>query len=401
MSDLQILARSFGQCTAAALIQNGTLLEYHEESTGETETLVGSVRIGRVERVLKDLGAAFVDIGLSKNGFLPIRESDSFQQLNPSALLTGSDVVVQIKKDPVGGKGAFLTRDVVLPGQYVMIMPYNRYIGVSKRIQDANQIAALKEKGKKIAKQQFGIVMRANSLYCSDDDACEEAQALWQRWSKAVQNASCQKSPAVLLSNHSVLSRMAEDYCGRHGVEVFCSEQTDVSSLPENCTVTFLDEEALQQKWSALRIEKQLQAALSKEIKIADGPVLVFDECEALTAIDVNSGKDVFSTEGDLAFRENMAAVKEVARQIQLRNLSGIIIVDFINMQTEQEKQAVLTAMEAALQNDRTKTVIHGFTSLGLLEITRKRMSNSLLRTCGERCTACNGTGHLIRKNEP
>lgn len=396
MSDLQILTRVYEQVQQIALIRDEKLLEYHENKLNTSGTLVGSIYLGRVERVLKDLGAAFVEIGLDKKGFLPILESDSFQKINNQPLITGQDIVVQVKKDPVGDKGAFLTRDILLSGQYIMLMPNNRFIGVSKRITDRDQIAVLKAKGIALSKQQFGMIMRANALYCSDDELQEELQRLCNQWKQTIQNAFCRKSPILLFGSQSIVSRIAEDYCGRNTIQVFCSRDMNLSGLPLACAVHKCDAETLNKMWASLGIDKQLKSACKKEVIVPNGPRLVIDECEALTVIDVNSAQNVFSTNGSLAYEENLIAVEAIAQQIQLRNLSGIIIVDFINMQNERENQQIHAAMEKALSNDRTKTVVHGFTSLGLLEITRKRMGNSLLHTFGKSCSKCGGSGYSM-----
>ena len=196
---MQILVRQNGTQTETALLSDGLLWEY-DLRDDTRQSLVGTLMLGRVERVLPDIRAAFVNIGRTLNGFLPIRESDSFHALNGKVrLVTDHEVIVQVKKDEKGGKGAFLTRDTALPGLYLLLMPLSRFVGVSKRIEDPQEHAAAKELGRQIAADRFGIIVRHAALFARRDAVAQEAEELYGQWIAATAHANAIKAPSVLM----------------------------------------------------------------------------------------------------------------------------------------------------------------------------------------------------------
>ena len=357
-----------------ALLHNGILMEFYRENEA---TLVGAVILGRVERVLPDVRAAFVRIGQPLNGFLPLKETESYHRTSGSEpLMSGQEILVQVKKDPKGGKGAFLTRDIALPGQYMLLMPKNRFVGLSKRIDSEEERRQAKALGERISGNRFGIIVRHAALFASEQEVRQEAETLWDAWRQLEQNASCAKAPLLMHHEASMQEILLRDYSARH--EMVVSEEL--------------------QLWDKYRVKEQLTQALKRRVELPGGGSLVIDEREALQTIDVNSGSSVKAAEGmSLPLEENLKAVAEIARQIRLRNLSGIILVDFIDMDTEAERQQVLSAMQEATRDDRVKTVIHGFTRLGLLEMTRKRTSDSLREALTIPCAVCGGAGAMIQ----
>ncbi|MBE5794138.1 MAG: hypothetical protein E7323_05590 [Clostridiales bacterium] len=379
---MQILVRQKGTQTETALLLNGRLLEY-DLRDDERQSLVGTLIFGRVERVLPDIKAAFVNIGRSLNGFLPIRESDSFHAHNGKApLVTDHEIIVQVKKDEKGEKGAFLTRDIALPGQYVLLMPMSRFVGVSKRIEDPQEHTAAKQLGKAIAGNRFGVIVRHAALTARKEAVFEEAEELYQRWQEATAHVAQAKAPAVLMQECSFHERLARDYSARYEVTTLLEEDTSV--------------EAMDALWRGNHISLQLREALSRKVVLSGGASLIIDEREALHTVDVNSGGNVTASDGQsLALSQNLAAVPEIARQIRLRNLSGIILIDFIDMDTADEQTQVAMALEEALSSDRTKIVLHGFTSLGLMELTRKRTGPSLKEMLTQPCNHCAGNGFI------
>jgi len=357
-----------------ALLDQNRLLEYYEESA-ISDGIVGSVFVGRVERVLPDVKAAFVKIGLKQNGFLPLKEAESYHQTSGSAsLMSGQEILVQAKKAPKGGKGAFLTRDISFPGQYVLLMPCNRFVGLSKRITDAEDRQRAKRIGERISQGRFGVIMRHAALFASEEEILGEADELWERWQQIASRACCIKAPALVYAETGMKDALLRDYSARH-------EMIEVGA----------------EMWSALCVEEQIKAALERKVMIPGGGSLIIDEREALQTIDVNSGSNVMAEAASLALEENLRAVPEIARQIRLRNLSGIILIDFIDMDTEKERQLVQEAMEKAVADDRVKNVIHGFTRLGLLEMTRKRTGESLRDLLTVPCGCCRECGRVCR----
>lgn len=394
---LRLLFQGSPESTRIALLDETRLLEFYQEDTG-AQSLVGSVFLGRVERVLPDVKAAFVKLGLRQNGFLPLREAESYHRTSGSAsLMTGQDVLVQVKKDPRGEKGAFLTRDIGLPGQYVLLMPKNRFVGLSRRVTGEEDRARAQALGRRIADGRFGLIVRHAALFAPVAEAQAEAEALWQEWCEIEQHAQYVKAPALLHQEPSMISVLLRDYAARHPIEVL-SRLEPPETPPQGVTWRTLTAVEMEAAWSAARVEKQVDEALCRRVPLPGGGSLVIDEREALTTIDVNSGSAVTAADGeDLAMEENLRAAAEAARQIRLRNLSGILLIDFIDMQRDADRARVLAAMEQAASDDRVKTVIHGFTSLGLLEMTRKRTRDTLSDTLTQPCDACHGTGRVRR----
>lgn len=393
----RMLVRDENGKSQTALLNENRLIEYYEEEkTGES--LVGAVFLGKVERVLPDVKAAFVRIGLKQNGFLPIREAESFHRtMGAAPLITGQDVLVQVKKDPKGDKGAFLTRDIAFAGQYGLLMPRNRFIGLSKRIEDAADRSRAKALGESVADGRFGLIVRHAALLANRQAVCEEVREMWARWQALEQSAAYVKAPQLIYREPTMAGVLLRDYAARHTIAVQANKSVclDVQSPCSLETLTAIEMEAA---WRAARVDQQLKEALSRRVQLPGGGFLVIDEREALQTIDVNSGSAVKAQEGQsLALSENLAAVPEIARQIRLRGLSGIVLIDFIDMDSESEREQVLAAMEEAVRDDRVKTVIHGFTRLGLLEMTRKRTRDSLLTALTDPCGACRETGRILR----
>ena len=369
----QLLKVKKAENTCIALLENGRLLEYYQEDA-QRDSIVGSIYLGRVERVLPDVKAAFVKIGGKPNGFLPLKEAESYHKTCGNAsLMSGQEILVQAKKAPKGDKGAFLTRDISFPGQYVLLMPCNRFVGVSKRIDDPADQTRARELGKRIAQDCFGVIVRHAALFASEQEVQEEAEAFWQLWQEMSEKAKCIKAPALVHTESSMFDVLMRDYGARHEMEQLAEE-----------------------KWQSFHVEEQLKAALRRRVELPDGGSLIIDEREALQTIDVNSGRVVRAQDGmSLPLEENLRAIPEIARQIRLRNLSGIILVDFIDMDTEAERQTVLEKMEEALRDDRVKNVVHGFTKLGILEMTRKRTGESLRDLLTDPCGACRESGRV------
>ena len=395
---LRLLFQGSPESTRIALLDETRLLEFYQEDTG-AQSLVGSVFLGRVERVLPDVKAAFVKLGLRQNGFLPLREAESYHRTSGSAsLMTGQDVLVQVKKDPRGEKGAFLTRDIGLPGQYVLLMPKNRFVGLSRRVTGEEDRARAQALGRRIADGRFGLIVRHAALFAPVAEAQAEAEALWQMWCEIERHAQYVKAPALLHQEPSMISVLLRDYAARHPIEVL-SRLEPPETPPQGVTWRTLTAVEMEAAWSAARVEKQVDEALCRRVPLPGGGSLIIDEREALTTIDVNSGSAVTAAGGEtLAVEENLRAAAEAARQIRLRNLSGILLIDFIDMQSDADRGRVLAAMEQAASDDRVKTVIHGFTSLGLLEMTRKRTRDTLSDTLTQPCDACHATGRVRRE---
>ena len=326
---------------AYAFIENGRLVEFL--SPDETH---GDIVLGRVDRIMPGLNCAFTDIGRKKDGFLPLKENS--QSFTGPILRSGDRIPVQIRREETGEKGAYLSRDLTIPGRQLILMPCNRYIGVSARIKDPACREALRVLGADLADGRFGLVMRAVSADAPEEIIRREASDLWDMWREIQERLRTVHSPGELLFSCDSLSALHRDYGDFETVR--CAE------LPPS-------------------VKQQLEASTLRKVSLKGGGNLIIDRCEAMTVIDVNSA----SATGTGAPKEstvtavNLEACKEVAVQIRLRDLCGIILIDFIDMETETDRNRVLECFREAIGPDRKKTVIHGWTHLGLMEMTRKR----------------------------
>lgn len=323
------------------------------------EDRTGLILVGKVNRIMSGLEAAFVDIGGARDGFLPLKENSQSFQGPP--IHSGDRILVQIRREETGGKGAYLSRDLSIPGSYLILMPMNRHIGVSARIQDEETRKQLMLLGKELAflagntdhssekmgidetphGQSFGLILRESALSAEKDVLLRELSLLLSQWESIRKGEFSPAGPDT---------ELIRDYTPR-GIDRILR---DVPLSPD--------------------LERQRKESLSRTIRLPHGGNIVIDRCEALTVIDVNSASD--SWEGsrrETTLRTNLEACREIMIQTRLRNLSGILIIDFIDMLEKEDQSKVIEALEEAFRQDRIKTVIHGYTNLGLMEMTRKR----------------------------
>lgn len=373
-----------------AVAEDGRLVEYLLD---DGASVAEAVYLGRVERVVPGMKAAFVDIGGEKNGFLPLEERSRSVQLPP--LRDGQRVLVQVKKDAQGVKGAYLTQDISLCGEYVIVMPRNRYIGVSARIEDENLRESMKKLGQAIAGGNFGLVMRAGAQGAEEADIRGEAEELMARWEEISKAAPTAHAPSMIHRPRTPMDSLLDDYLPR-GVDGVVTNDEDVArQLSDILPVTVTKEDPM----AASGMAAQRDRALRRHVWLDSGGSLVIDRCEAMTVIDVNTAK--FTGKRDLAdtiFQLNLEACGEIARQVRLRNLSGIILIDMIDMDGEEQRARVLERLNECFAADRVKTVIHGFTSLGLIEMTRKKSRRPLEDDWTLPCPRCQGAGRVLKE---
>ncbi len=342
-----------------AVTEDGVLVEYLERDASQCGDILG----GTAERMMPGIGGAFVSIGRKKAGFLPLRENSHSFAGEP--LRSGMRIPVQVKKEETGGKGAFLTRDLTLAGTYVLLMPMNRYIGVSSRIQAEEDRERLRAIGRELVEQPsdgplagepFGIVLRAAALEADRTQLGAETAELLREWTCIQEKIREGFSDGEVLYHQDPMGQMIAEYEAKGAVRILEAE-----TLPAD-------------------LRRQLSEAGERKIRIRNGGNIVIDRCEAMTVIDVNSGSAGAGRAGQgaggsgFAYLEtNLAACETIAAQIRLRNLGGMILIDFIDMETENDRNQVADRMREALSSDRRKTVVHGWTRLGILEMTRKR----------------------------
>ena len=326
-------------------VENGVLTEYIQDDTSQQ---YGDIVGGRVERLMPGIGCAFVNIGRKKNGFLPLEEmSRSFEG---EKLKSGVFIPVQIRKEETGNKGAFLTRDLTLAGRTVLLMPMNRHIGISSRITDEGERERLRETGKEIADGETGLVLRTAAREAGTAEIAEEVRDLAEEWKQIRERIRTGFKAGEVLFHQDPVTQMIRDY-----------ESMGIQERKETKTLS-------------AEMQRQLREAESRMIRIPNGGNIVIDRCEAMTVIDVNSASSGIQGKPETAYTEiNLAACETIAAQIRLRNLGGIIMIDFIDMKEEKDRQRVADKLTEVLKRDRRKTVIHGWTRLGIMEMTRKR----------------------------
>ena len=355
-----------------AVTEDGVLVEYIPYDQSDQ---CGDILLGKIDRLMPGMNCAFVDIGRKKSGFLPLDEnSNSF---TGGKVRSGERLTVQIKKEETGTKGAFLTRDITLPGATVILMPMNRYIGVSSRVTDESVRDRLKKAGWEIAADRFGIVMRKAAEDAVPDFIRQEAESLYETWRMTEEKASLGGKPGSILFSGGIADRVLEDYA-RDGVNtVQETAETDTG------------------------IARQIRQAKERTVRLPGGGNIVLDRCEAMTVIDINTASAVVSgTKEQTILETNLEACGIIAQQVRLRNLSGIILIDFIDMDNETERSMVLNRLEECFSRDRVKTVIHGWTSLGLIEMTRKRTRTGIYDNLLKACPVCGGTGYVLREQK-
>jgi len=359
-----------------AVMEDGRLVEYLPE---EPDASAEAIYLGKVLRVMPGMKAAFVDIGQEKAGFLPLEERNA---ANLPKVQTGQAVLVQVRKEAHGEKGAFLSRDICLCGEMVLLNPMNRMIAVSSRITKDSDRKALKSLGADIADGRFGLVMRTAALNAEENTLRAEVEALWERWDAVRRAAPTAHAPSVLHAPRTVLDAVLDDYRPRGIDRIVTNDEALARAMDSIAPVLLLGDNL----FDVGRISNELAKGLERRVWLPSGGNLVFDPCEAMTVIDVNTAKFTGKTAlQDTVLQMNLEACAEIARQVRLRNISGIIIIDMIDMAAREHEHQVLAELNRCFQDDRIKTVVHGFTSLGLVEMTRKRMRPTLKETLASR----------------
>lgn len=399
--------------TRIAMVEGGVLQEVHIEREAK-RGIVGNIYKGKVSRVLPGMQAAFVDIGLEKAAFLHASdivphtecvadtEQQQFRVRDIAELVRqGQDIMVQVVKDPLGTKGARLTTDITLPSRYLVFMPGASHVGVSQRIESEVE----RERLKSIVSQQCdelgGFIIRTAAEGVGETELAQDAAFLKRLWSKVLQRKTRQGSRTTLYGELAIGQRILRDFVGTELARIRVDSRQMFEVLTEftreyvpELTDKFELYTGRQPIFDLFDIENEIQRVLDRKVELKSGGYLIIDQTEAMTTIDINTGAFVGHRNlEETIFNTNIEATQAIARQLRLRNLGGIIIIDFIDMLSEEHRRRVLHSLEQALGKDRVKTNINGFTQLGLVEMTRKRTRESLEHVlCGE-CPTCQGRG--------
>lgn len=405
----QILVNVTPQETRVAIIELGVAQEIHIERAS-SRGLVGNIYWGKVSRVLPGMQSAFIDLGLEKSAFLHVADiaaNKETQSLPPieKLLSDGQSLLVQVIKDPIGTKGARLSTQISIAGRYLVYLPFDKHIGVSQRIENDEERLLLKERLISILPPDYqgGFIIRTVAENTSDDELLRDYQYLSQLWKHITQVQSTHSSPFLLYQELNLAQRVIRDFVMDNTDRLLIDSRENFLKLKQ------FAEEYCPQALSSLEhyigprplfdlfgVEEEIEKALSRRVDLESGGYLIIDQTEAMTTIDVNTGGFVgVKNFDDTIFRTNMEAAQAIARQLRLRNLGGIIIADFIDMESEEHRAAVLTEFHKALARDRTKINASDFSNLGLVEITRKRTRESLAHVLCETCPCCQGRAQL------
>lgn len=334
-----------------------------------------------VDRIVRGTQSCFVRMDKKNMGYLPFSECEKIP-------VSGERLLLQVKKGPLGEKVSYLTALPSLAGRYVILAPGQRRYSVSKRIEDAETRKKLYSLCGKLCPENDGLIMRAESAEADEETLSAEVAALSGKWQAVRQNAARRTSPGLVMDTESALSRLLRD---EHG-EIECI----LTNCPDEIPLTDIPVRFCEQPFELFAVEDKLQKSLRRKIWLDCGGFIIIDRTEAMTVIDVNSGKYNGSKSGTEATftRLNMEAAAEIARILRLRSIGGIIIIDFVDMENEESRALVTGEMKKALADDPVKTVIHGFTSLGLMEMTRVKKGGDLPGILTP-CPHCGGTGYL------
>ena len=384
----------------AAVLEDGELVELHVEN-GMPESQTETLYYGRVQAVRPSVHAAFVEIGQELNAFLPLEEG--------MKLKSGDMLIVQgVAKQTTQSKGLRVSARVNLTGRGLVLIPGETGVHISKKVKNPEMRARLAEIGREICPPECAVIIRTASENVTAEQLQAEAEILLSTWQDACQRAKGMVKPGILVKPEPLSMRLMRDLAGnlervvindREDFEALCQAQKD-GRLPQETRIEYADEQKTL-LFDAFNLETSIEKALKHRVWLPCGGYLVFDFTEALTVIDVNSGKMIAGKSmEETVLRVNLEAVKELARQIRLRDVGGIIVVDLIDMEKEKNRQAVLAALKEAAKNDRMPVKVEEITRLGLLEMTRKRKGEQLRRALRTTCSVCSGSGELLGEEE-
>jgi ribonuclease G len=404
----ELLINFTPQETRLAIVENGVLQEVHIERASQ-RGLVGNIYCGKVSRVLPGMQAAFVDIGLDKAAFLHASDFsiDSSAAAIPDitdCVCQDQSLVVQVVKDPLGSKGARLTTELTLPSRFLVLMPDTPHVGISQRIEDDNERARLKSLVEPLAEEMgAGFIVRTAAEGVSRDALEADARYLKRLWNKVKERKLYAKPGDLLYVELDLAARSIRDLLHDGVRKILVDSRENYARLHEFMR-NLIPEEAHKLEYypgerplfDLYNIEDEIQNALNRKVDLKSGGHIVIDQTEAMTTIDVNTGAYVgHSNLEETIFRTNLEAATALARQLRLRNLGGIIIIDFIDMSDDNHKAQVLRTLEKALEKDHAKTHISEVSPLGLVQMTRKRTRESLEHVLCETCPVCHGRGTI------
>ena len=404
----EILINVTPQETRVAIMEQGVVQELHIERNSSLG-LVSNIYKGTVCRVLPGMQSAFVEIGLSRAAFLHIAdilEYDNDAEKPIQELLhEGQSIMVQVIKEPIGSKGARLTTQISIAGRFLVFLPQQDHIGVSQRIGDEVEREALRERLQKLIPEGHvgGYIIRTMAEMASEEELRADLAYLDKVWANIQAALSDAPRGSLVYQDLTLPLRVLRDVVNENTERIVVDSRETYQRMMEFARGYVGDVVGRIEHYQGERplfdlynIEHEIEKALSRKVELKSGGYLIFDQTEALTTVDVNTGGFVNGRSlADTIFKTNLEAAQAIARQLRLRNLGGIIIIDFIDMDDEAHREAVLEELRKAVGKDRVRTGIHGFSCLGLVEMTRKRTRESLAHVLCEACKTCQGRGEV------
>jgi ribonuclease G len=432
----EIVINASDRETRLALVENGQVVEIHVERKGE-RGIVGNIYKGRVIKVLPGMQAAFVDIGLPRAAFLYVGDihrhihdpnflvngeedqedeveeddleaslSERIDHLTPQIeelLEEGEDILVQISKEPLGSKGARITSHISIPGRHLVFMPTVDHIGISRRIENEAERQRLKDLIQEIKPPSCGIIVRTVSEGESEEKLRDDFNFLQGAWERILEREKMAPAPSLIYEDLDLCLRGVRDLFTENVQRLIVDNEEQHRKILEfmdtfmpslrGCVELYTEEEPI---FDCFGVEMELNKALGRKVWLKSGGYINIDFTEAMVAIDVNTGRFVGKRNlQDTILKTNLEALKEIAYQLRLRNIGGIIVVDFIDMDRQVDREKVFAALQLELKKDKQKTNIIRFSELGLVQMTRKRTRESLTRTLSEQCPYCEGKGFL------
>ncbi len=425
----ELVINTTSQETRVAVLESGHIAELYIERNRE-RGIVGNIYKGRVIRVLPGMQAAFVDVGLEKAGFLYVadvldemeaveqsidgangpakttdEEAEEIPTLPPieELLQEGQEILVQVSKEPIGTKGARITSHISLPGRHLVYMPTVDHIGISRRIENEEERDRLRSIMEEVRPEETGFIVRTAAEGKSKEDLQADRDFLAGVWEDIVRRREKKKAPSLIHSDLDVTSKVLRDILTEEIDRIVVDSQEEYNKIVrfigtfmprlKYVIELYQDDEPI---FDGFGLEVEIARALGRKVWLKSGGSIIIEQTEALTAVDVNTGRFVGKHNlEDTILKTNLEAVKEIAFQLRLRNIGGLIIIDFIDMEKEAHREKVHSALEDALKNDKSKTNILKISELGLVEMTRKRVRESIGRTLCESCPYCEGKGYV------
>ncbi len=419
MSSILVINRTSHE-TRVALVKRGALSEFHIER-GQDRGLVGGVYKGRVLRVLPGMQAAFVDIGEARAGFLYVADVHTLH-LDPAVdeipapaprgrakgtiqelLEEGQQIVVQVSKEPIGSKGARLTGHISLPGRYLVYMPTTDHVGISRRIEEEGERERLRAIVEENRPAGSGFIVRTACEGVDGSLLADDMRMLVRLWGEILGRRTGKKAPAELYSEHDVVLRATRDLFSAELERIVLDDGDDYERVMEFAAnyvpsaVGKIDRYTGSEPiFDAYGIEIELERALARKVWLKSGGYIVIDHTEAMTCIDVNTGRYVGkNTLEDTIVKINVEAAEEIVYQLQLRGIGGLIIIDFIDMEKLTNREKVYQALTVALEDDKSRTNVLNISEFGLVEMTRKRVRESMVQYLCDECPYCEGKGYV------